>query len=124
MNVPNELKYTKEHEWVKDLSDGTFLVGITDYAQEQIGDVSYVELPEVGDSFSAGDVVCTVESFKAASEIYAPFDLTILEVNATLEDEPEAVNANAYEAFLIKVSKGSDAELLSADAYKVMVEGE
>ena len=124
MNVPNELKYTKEHEWVKDLGEGTFLVGITDYAQEQIGDVSYVELPEVGDSFSAGDVVCTVESFKAASEIYAPFDLTVLEVNAVLEDEPEAVNANAYEAFLVKVSKSSEVELLSAEAYQALVEGE
>ena len=124
MNVPGNLKYTREHEWVKDLGDGTYLVGISDYAQEQIGDVSYVELPEVGDSFSAGDVICTVESFKAASEIYAPFDLTITEVNQTLEDAPEAVNADAYKAFLVKATATGEGALLTAEEYTKMVEGE
>ncbi|MEX1307410.1 MAG: glycine cleavage system protein GcvH [Eubacteriales bacterium] len=124
MNVPKDLKYTKEHEWVKDLGEGTYLIGISDYAQEQIGDVSYVELPEVGDSFSAGDVMCTVESFKAASEIYAPFDLTITQVNEALEDAPEAVNEDAYKAYLVKASSKGDSELLTAEDYKKMVEGE
>ena len=124
MNVPNDLKYTAEHEWIKDLSDGTYAIGITDYAQDKIGDVSYVELPEVGDAFAKGDVMCTVESFKAASEIYAPFDLEITEVNEALEDEPEAVNADAYAAFLVKAKAGAAEGLLDADGYKEIIEGE
>lgn len=124
MNVPGELKYTKEHEWVRDLGDGTYLVGITDYAQSEIGDVSYVELPEVGSNFSAGDVLCTVESFKAASEIFAPFDLTVISVNDALDDAPEAVNADAYQAFLVKASAKGEGDLLSADEYRKLVEGE
>ena len=80
--------------------------------------------PARGDSFSAGDVLCTVESFKAASEIYAPFDLTVVSVNESLEDAPEAINADAYEAFLVKVSSEGEGDLLSAEEYKTMVEGE
>ena len=95
-NLPTELKYTKSHEWVKDNGDGTVTVGITDNAQELLGDLVFVELPEEGSVLEAGDQCAVVESVKAASDVYAPISGEIIAVNASLEDEPELVNADAF----------------------------
>ena len=95
-NLPTELKYTKSHEWVKDNGDGTVTVGITDNAQELLGDLVFVELPEEGSVLDAGDQCAVVESVKAASDVYAPISGEIIAVNASLEDEPELVNADAF----------------------------
>ena len=95
-NLPTELKYTKSHEWVKDNGDGTVTVGITDNAQELLGDLVFVELPEEGSVLESGDQCAVVESVKAASDVYAPISGEIIAVNASLEDEPELVNADAF----------------------------
>ncbi len=124
MNIEKELFYTKDHEWIRDLGDGTVELGITDYAQEKIGDVSYVELPDVDAEFAKEDVFCTVESFKAASDVFSPFDLKIIEVNEDLEDEPEKINESAYEAWIVKASATSLDGLLSASEYEKLLESE
>ena len=95
MNVPPELKYTKTHEWVRVEDDG-FVVGITDFAQQQLSDLTYVDLPSVGDEVSAESEVAVVESVKAASDVYAPVNGTIAEVNSALENEPELINTDAF----------------------------
>jgi glycine cleavage system H protein len=95
-NLPTELKYTKSHEWVKTNEDGTVTVGITDNAQELLGDLVFVELPEEGSVLEAGDQCAVVESVKAASDVYAPISGEIIAVNVSLEDEPELVNADAF----------------------------
>ena len=95
-NLPTELKYTKSHEWVKTNDDGTVTVGITDNAQELLGDLVFVELPEEGSVLAAGDQCAVVESVKAASDVYAPISGEIIAVNESLEDEPELVNADAF----------------------------
>ena len=104
---PAELKYTKDHEWVK-LSGGDARVGITDYAQKQLGDVVYLELPEVGRKLAKGDVFGTIESVKAVSELYAPVSGEVTEVNKALGEKPEAVNTNPHESWMIalKVTGG------------------
>ncbi len=120
--IPQDLKYTKDHEWIQLADDGTALIGITDYAQESLGDVTFVELPEVGDSFESGDTFGVVESVKAASDLYMPVAGEIVEINDSLEGEPELVNRSPYkEAWLIKVQLADNAnadDLLSADAYR------
>ncbi|MCC5834285.1 MAG: glycine cleavage system protein GcvH [Opitutales bacterium] len=120
--IPQDLKYTKDHEWIQLADDGTALIGITDYAQESLGDVTFVELPEVGDSFESGDTFGVVESVKAASDLYMPVSGEIVEINDALEGEPELVNRSPYkEAWLIKVQLADDAntdDLLSADSYR------
>ena len=95
-NLPTELKYTKSHEWVKTNDDGTVTVGITDNAQELLGDLVFVELPEEGTVLESGDQCAVVESVKAASDVYAPIAGEIIAVNESLEDEPELVNADAF----------------------------
>ena len=125
-NIPADLKYTKDHEWLKLLDDDTVLVGITDYAQTSLGDVTFVELPEEGDSFAKGDSFSVVESVKAASDIYLPVDGEVLEVNSPLEDAPELINQDPYgEGWLAKF-KVTDAsglsELLSAEGYAPLTE--
>lgn len=119
--IPAELKYTKEHEWVRLGDDGTATIGITDYAQESLGDVTFVELPNPGDCFAPGDTFGTVESVKAASDLYMPLGGEVLEANEALDDEPEKLNDDPYgEAWLIKIklSDPSQAEaLLDAAAY-------
>ncbi len=120
MSVPENLKYTKEHEWVRAEGD-VFVIGITHHAQDQLGDVVFVELPEVGDSLTAGDSFGTVESVKAVSDLFAPMNAEIVEVNPNLEDTPEVVNSDPYEAgWMLKV-KTDDAsqldDMLSADEY-------
>ncbi|MBN7797053.1 glycine cleavage system protein GcvH [Parahaliea mediterranea] len=94
--IPSELKYASSHEWARLEEDGTVTVGITDHAQEALGDVVFVELPQEGDTLAAGDEAGVVESVKAASDIYAPVAGTVVAVNARLEDEPEVVNADPY----------------------------
>jgi glycine cleavage system H protein len=120
MNIPADLKYTESHEWVRAEADGTYTVGITEYAQDALGDIVFVELPKVGKSYTAGDDAAVVESVKAASDIYAPVTGEIVAVNQAVADAPESINADAYSAWLFKL-RPSDANsingLLSADAY-------
>jgi glycine cleavage system H protein len=120
MNIPAELKYTESHEWVRAESDGTVTVGITEYAQDALGDIVFVELPAVGKTFSAGDDAAVVESVKAASDIYAPLSGEVTEINQAVADSPESINADAYANWLFKL-KPADANaingLLDADGY-------
>jgi glycine cleavage system H protein len=114
---PADLKYTKDHEWVK-ISGTDAKVGITDYAQKQLGDVVYLELPEVGRTFNKGDVFGTIESVKAVSELYSPVSGQITEVNRSLAEKPEAVNSDPHGSWMIvmKVTGGTD-DLLDASKY-------
>lgn len=120
--IPESLRYTKEHEWVKDEGDGTVRVGITDYAQNQLGDVVFVELPQEGAEVSAGDSFAVVESVKAVSDIYAPVSGRIVAVNDSLEDQPELINEDPYGKGWIAVIEMRDPseleQTLSADDYK------
>ena len=103
MNVPANLKYTKSHEWVRAEADGTVTIGITDHAQELLGDLVFVELPDVGKTLAAEQEAAVVESVKAAADVYAPVAGTVTEVNAALADAPELVNQGAYAAWLFKM---------------------
>ncbi|HIR76163.1 MAG TPA: glycine cleavage system protein GcvH [Candidatus Choladousia intestinipullorum] len=125
MNHPKELKYSKSHEWVKFLDDGTALVGLTDYAQDALGDLVFVNLPETGDEVTAGEAFADVESVKAVSDVFSPLTGTVAEVNEELLDVPEMLNNDPYGAWLIKVENitGQD-ELLDADAYIQFYESE
>lgn len=96
MNIPDQLRYTSEHEWLEVLDDGTVRVGITDYAQDQLGDVVFVELPEVGAEFEAGAMLAEVESTKSVAEVYAPLAGTVVTANQALVDSPELVNQDPY----------------------------
>ena len=120
MNIPSNLKYTKSHEWVRVEGDGTITVGITDHAQELLGDLVFVELPEVGKEFAAEREAAVVESVKAASDVYAPISGTVTAVNTSVSDSPEAVNQDAYAAWLFKMKPANIADvnaLLDATAY-------
>jgi glycine cleavage system H protein len=125
MSVPDELKYAKSHEWIRD-EDGHVVIGITHYAQDQLGEVVYVELPDVGDTFDADDELGTLESVKAVSEYLAPLAGEVTEVNSRLEDEPNLVNTDPYgEGWLVKMSASiDDADLLDADGYQSFLEQE
>lgn len=103
MNIPADLKYTESHEWVRAELDGTLTVGITEYAQDALGDIVFVELPKVGKAFTAGDDAAVVESVKAASDIYAPVSGQVTAVNDAVADAPESINADAYGAWLFKL---------------------
>lgn len=124
----SELKYAATHEWVRVEGDGIVSVGITDHAQEALGDVVFVELPEMGLTLSAGDEAGVVESVKAASDIYAPVSGEVIEVNTMLEDEPEAVNNSPYgDGWFYKLRISDPAELeelLDADGYQESVDNE
>ena len=109
-DVPDGCKYTKDHEWIE-LAGDRGRVGITDYAQQQLGDVVYVELPEVGAKLKAGQSFGTIESVKAVSELYAPVAGEVVEVNAALKDKPEAVNANPHGSWMIVVRLADPAEV-------------
>ena len=120
MNVPSNLKYTKSHEWVRAEADGTVTIGITDHAQELLGDLVFVELPEVGKTLAAEQEVAVVESVKAASDVYAPIAGTVTEVNTAVSDAPESVNEDAYAAWLFKMRPANAADvdaLLGAAEY-------
>ena len=121
-NIPQELKYASSHEWVRSEGNGVYTVGITEHAQDLLGDMVFVELPDVGDSVAQGDDVAVAESVKAASDIYAPLSGEIVEVNDALADSPELVNSSPYEdgwMFKIKVSDTAElSALLDAAGYK------
>ena len=124
---PADLKYTKDHEWLKPAGDGTALVGITHYAQDALGDVVFVDLPEVGVSFTGGEEFGTVESVKTVSELNMPSAGEVLDVNATLADHPEAVNEDPYgKGWMVKIKLTGDlaADLLDAKAYEALVSAE
>jgi glycine cleavage system H protein len=121
-DVPENLKFTKDHEWLVQDNDISFVVGITDHAQDSLGDVTFVELPEIGTSFSRGEVFGVVESVKAASDLYMPVGGEILEVNEELGDSPEKLNESPYgDGWIIKIKSNASEELsslLTADQYK------
>jgi glycine cleavage system H protein len=126
-NTPIDLKYATSHEWVR-LDGDIITVGITDHAQEALGDLVFVELPEVGDSVNAGDEAGVVESVKAASDIYAPVSGEVVEINPALEDTPELINSDPYgEGWMYKIKVSDLAELddmMSADEYDAQVSAE
>ncbi|MBI1907163.1 MAG: glycine cleavage system protein GcvH [Rhodocyclales bacterium] len=121
--IPAELKYTASHEWVRIEADGTVTVGITDHAQEALGDIVFIELPEADRIVGAGDACAVVESVKAASDIYAPLSGTVIAANQDLIEAPDAVNQDAYAAWLFKLQPDSAdfAALLDASAYAAVV---
>ncbi len=125
MNHPTELKYSKSHEWVKFLDDGTALIGLTDYAQDALGDLVFVNLPEAGDEVTAGEAFADVESVKAVSDVFSPVSGTVAEINEELLDAPEKMNEDPYGAWLIRVENITDKEeLLDAEAYISFYESE
>ena len=124
-NVPANLKYTASHEWLRLEADGTVTVGITDHAQEALGDLVFVELPEVGAHYDAEKEIAVVESVKAAADVYAPLAGTVTEVNQAAADAPESVNADAYAAWLFKMTPDNVADLdkrLDAAAYQAVAD--
>ena len=127
-DTPGDLRYTKSHEWVRTEEDGSVTVGITDHAQAALGELVYVEVPEEGLEVGAGDACAVVESVKAASDVYAPVDGTIVEGNAALADQPELVNEQPYEdgwLFRMELVNASDIDdLMDADDYEASLEDE
>jgi glycine cleavage system H protein len=122
MNIPENLKYTKSHEWVKLLDNGICEIGLTDYAQKELGDIVFVNLPEVGDALKKDASFANVESVKAVSDIFSPLDGEVAEVNDTPLDSPESINKAPYETWLIRAKGGIPAgELLSAAEYKELI---
>ena len=126
MSLPKDLKYSEDHEWIK-VDGNTATIGITDFAQSELGDIVFVELPEEGDDISTGDSFGSVESVKTVSELYAPVSGKVVAVNEELEDSPELVNENPYEgAWMLKVEISDAGELdnlLDAAAYQAVIEG-
>jgi len=126
--TPSNLKYAASHEWARDEGDGIVTVGISDHAQESLGDVVYVEQPEVGSSVTGGEEAGVVESVKAASDIYSPVSGEVIAINELLEDEPETINSSPYDDgwfFKVKISDPSELEgLLDAAAYEAAAEDE
>ncbi len=124
MSTPNDLRYTASHEWVRVEADGTLTIGITDHAQEALGDVVFLELPEAGRSVAKEEAIAVIESVKAASDIYAPVAGEILEANQAALDAPESVNADAYAAWLFKIKPANAADvdgLLDAAGYEAAI---
>lgn len=124
MNVPIDLKYTSEHEWIKVEGDSVY-IGITDFAQSELGDIVFIEFPEVGDILSSGDVFGTVEAVKTVADLYSPISGEVLSINESLENSPESINADAYnKGWIIKVKIKDNQELdslLKADEYKGLI---
>ena len=124
--LPGELRYTSEHEWLRPEEDGSVTVGITDHAQAALGDLVYVELPEIGQELEAGGEMAVVESVKAASDVYAPLSGSVLDVNADLMDDPEKINADPYgDGWIVRLqsSGGIDlADTMDPDAYQAMLD--
>ncbi len=124
MAYPADLKYTKEHEWIRVEGD-TGTIGITDFAQQQLGDVVYVELPEVGATITAGQVFGTIESVKAVSELFAPVTGEVVAANGDLKDRPDHVNSKPHETWMVKVKLANQADaasLMDAAAYEVLIQ--
>lgn len=126
--VPTELRYTKSHEWIRKESDGTLTIGITDHAQELLGDLVYVETPDVGSQYDSGEDCAVVESVKAASDVYAPLAGEVVQVNADLADTPETINKDPYGAgWIFRIKPGNPADvnaLLDAAAYSAQIAAE
>ena len=118
MNFPSNLKYAKSHEWVKDLGSGLFEIGISDYAQKELGDIVYVNLPQEGDDLEAGVSFADVESVKAVSDILSPVNGKVKEINGKILSAPESINKAPYEAWLIKAEGSAGPGLLSAEEYQ------
>ncbi len=121
MNVPGDLKYTTSHEWVRQESDGSVTIGITDFAQDALGDLVFVEAPEVGRTLKAREACAVVESVKAASDVYAPIAGEVIASNDELKDKPEAINEDAFSAWIFKIKPTNAADiasLMNAEAYK------
>jgi glycine cleavage system H protein len=124
VNIPEELQYTRSHEWVR-IENDTATVGITDYAQEELGDIVFVELPEEGATLEAGDSFGTLESVKAVSDLYAPVGGEVVEVNEALNDSPEKINEDPYgDGWIAKLSVSGEDDLLSATDYERLLEEE
>ncbi|MBC1572315.1 glycine cleavage system protein GcvH [Listeria sp. FSL L7-1426] len=125
MSLPKDLLYTEEHEWVK-ADNGSYVIGITDFAQDQLGDIVFVELPEVGDTVAKGDSIGSIESVKTVSDFYAPVTGKVVAVNETLEDEPELINSNPYDTgWILKLEEVEEADvtaLLSSDDYEKVLD--
>ena len=123
--VPADLKYTDEHEWIRTEADGTLSIGITDHAQNTLGDIVFLELPKVGSQVKAGDAIGVVESVKAASDIYSPVTGEVVAINTDVADAPEDVNGDAYDAWLFKIKLAAGAStdnLLDAAAYSKLID--
>ena len=122
--LPGDLKYTKEHEWLRQEEDGSVTIGITDHAQTALGDLVYVELPEVGQEVESGGEMAVVESVKAASDVYAPIGGTVTEVNEALSDDPEKINADPYgDGWIVRLQPSGDAdEAMGPDAYQAFLD--
>lgn len=124
MELRKELKYSKSHEWVKE-EDGVYVIGLTDYAQSELGDLVFVNLPEEGDEVTVGEPFADVESVKAVSDVYAPVTGVVAEINEELLDAPESINESPYDAWFIKVKDITDQEeLLTSEEYQTYVENE
>lgn len=121
-NIPADLKYTKSHEWIRQESDGTLTIGVTDHAQEALGDIVFLELPEEGRSVEAGEACAVIESVKAASDIYAPVDGEIVAFNQAAVDAPESVNSDAYATWLFRIKPAGEVSgLLDAAGYEAEI---
>jgi glycine cleavage system H protein len=127
-DLPGDLLYTKDHEWLRREDDGTVSIGVTDHAQSALGDLVYVELPEVGQDVTDGGDMAVVESVKAASDVYSPIDGTVAAVNEALADDPETINSDPYgEGWIVKVMPSGDIDesaLLTPDAYQALLDEE
>lgn len=125
MNIPNDLLYSKSHEWVKEIGEGKVQIGLTDFAQSELGDLVFVNLPVVGDEVVVGDSFADVESVKAVSDVYSPVTGEVCNVNDFLLDTPEAINNACYEAWLIEVENVTEKEdLLTAEQYEALLKEE
>ncbi|MDD3244368.1 MAG: glycine cleavage system protein GcvH [Eubacteriales bacterium] len=119
MNFPKELYYTKTHEWVRDLKDGRLEIGLTDYAQNELGDLVFVNLPQAGDAMEREQPFADVESVKAVSDVYSPVDAVVCEINEELLDAPQKINEDPYGAWLVRVEKTTEhVELMDSEAYE------
>ena len=121
----SNIKFSAEHEWIQDNGDGTVLIGITDFAQQQLGDLVFVEMPELGSEIVKGEEISVIESVKAASDLFAPVDGTVVEVNEALEDEPELINEDAMANWILKVELSDPADLddlMDEHAYNELTE--
>jgi len=124
MNIPSDLLYTENHEWVK-IENGIATVGITDYAQDELGDIIFIELPEIGDSVQAKDSIGTIEAVKTVADIYSPMNGEISEVNINLEDNPDSINTDPYDSgWIIKLNNftNNDDNYLTPDQYKSLIQ--
>ena len=123
MNFPAELKYTKDHEWLKAIDETTALVGITDFAQSELGDLVFINLPQAGDDVTADEPFCDVESVKAVSDVVSPVTGVVEDVNTELEDEPQKLNEDPYGAWIAKIKDISAfGELLNAEEYEAFIQ--